>query len=153
MQVEIPPYGRIKTSVQRAYSISSAPSGKNEVEFLIWRVPGGIVTTYIHDYLKEGDSLNLIGPFGDFERTEDNSVMVCVAGGSGMAPFKSILLDMYESNDNQREVWYFFGARTAKDMYYLKEMSDLKEKLPNFHFVPSLSETLETGSGKVNAEL
>ena len=39
---------------------------------------------------------------------------------------------------------YLSVTKTVKDMYYLDEMADLKEKLPNFHFIPSLSETIDT---------
>lgn len=57
-----------------------------------------------------------------------------------MAPFKSILYDMLEKAETGREVWYFFGARTLKDLFYVKEMQDLEKKWPNFHFIGALSE-------------
>ena len=140
VQIVIPPYGKIKGTNQRAYSMSSRPSDKKHIEVLVRLVPGGIATTYIHEHLKEGQKLNLVGPFGDFRRTDSNSVMLCVAGGSGMAPFKSMLYDMLEREETDREVWYFFGARTIKDMFYMDEMRALEKKLPDFHFVPALSE-------------
>ena len=126
--------------------MSSKPGDKNVVEVLIRLVPGGIATTWVHTYLKEGMEVELIGPFGDFERSETDATMVCVAGGSGMAPFKSILYDMFEKGDLDREVWYFFGARTTKDVLYLKEMMELDSKWEKFHFIPALSEP-EEGSG------
>lgn len=143
VQLVVPPYDKIKSSTQRAYSMSSRPSDKGIVELLIRLVPGGIATTWVHKYLKDGDAVELIGPFGDFEKHETDATMVCVAGGSGMAPFKSILFDMYENGDIEREVWYFFGARTAKDLFYLNEMKELDSKWENFHFVPALSEPEE----------
>ena len=143
IQLVIPPYDKIKGSTQRAYSMSSRPSDKNHIEVLVRLVPGGIATTYVHEHLKEGQEMDLIGPFGDFRRTTSDSVMLCVAGGSGMAPFKSMLYDMVEKGETDREVWYFFGARTTRDMFYLDELRDLETKLPNFHFVPALSEPQE----------
>lgn len=140
MQLVVPPYGKVKSSTQRAYSMSSKPSDNGVVELLIRLVPGGIATTWVHNYLKEGDEVELIGPFGDFEKHETDATMVCVAGGSGMAPFKSILYDMYEKGDLGREVWYFFGARTTRDLFYLEELKELDAKWPNFHFIPALSE-------------
>jgi len=140
IQLVIPPYNKIKGSTQRAYSMSSRPSDKNHIEVLIRLVPGGIATSYVHEHLKEGQKMDLIGPFGDFHRTKSDSIMVCVAGGSGMAPFKSMLYDILDSGELDREIWYFFGARSTKDMFYLEEMRALEEKLPNFHFVPALSE-------------
>lgn len=143
VQVEVPPHDKIKGSTQRAYSMSSKPSSKGQVELLIRLVPGGIVTTYVHQHLRVGQQINLIGPFGDFKRTEGDSLMLCIAGGSGMAPFKSMLYDMLESGEKEREVWYFFGARTTADMFYMEEMRELEKQLPNFHFCPALSEPQE----------
>ena len=143
VQLVIPPYGKVKGTTQRAYSMSSRPLDKNKVEVLIRLVPGGIATTYVHEHLKEGDVMDLIGPFGEFHRQDTDAVMICVAGGSGMAPFKSILHDLADNNLTDREVWYFFGARTTRDMFYLNEMKDLESRLPNFHFVPALSEPQE----------
>ena len=145
VQLVIPPYDKIKGETQRAYSMSSRPSDRNHIEVLVRLVPGGIATTYVHEHLQEGQKFQLIGPFGDFRRTDSDSVMICVAGGSGMAPFKSMLHDMVEKGED-REVWYFFGARSTRDMFYLEEMKELEEKLPNFHFVPALSEP-EEGDG------
>lgn len=140
VQLVVPPYGKIKGETQRAYSMSSSPSDKNHVELLIRLVPGGIATTWVHTELKEGQKIKVIGPFGEFHRRETEAVMVCVAGGSGMAPFRSIFSDMHEKGINNREVWYFFGARTGKDMFYLEELRELEKKWDKFHFVPALSE-------------
>jgi Na+-transporting NADH:ubiquinone oxidoreductase subunit F len=126
--------------------MSSRPADKGFVELLIRLVPGGIATTWVHDHLQEGMEVDLIGPFGDFERSDTDATMVCVAGGSGMAPFKSILYDMCDKGEINREVWYFFGARTAKDVLYMKEMMELDAKWDNFHFIAALSEP-EEGSG------
>jgi Na+-transporting NADH:ubiquinone oxidoreductase subunit F len=143
VQIVVPPYAKVKGSTQRAYSMSSRPLDHNKVELLIRLVPGGIATTYVHENLKEGDKMGLIGPFGDFRRSSTDSIMLCVAGGSGMAPFKSILHDMIDSNVTNRDVWYFFGARSLRDMFYMDEMRALEKENSWFHFVPALSEPME----------
>ncbi|MDA3938315.1 MAG: 2Fe-2S iron-sulfur cluster binding domain-containing protein [Spirochaetia bacterium] len=143
VQLVVPPYNKIKGSTQRAYSMSSKPDDKGFVELLIRLVPGGIATTWAHTLLLVGMEVDLIGPFGDFERSETEATMVCVAGGSGMAPFKSILYDMFEKGEINREVWYFFGARTTKDVLYLEEMMELDSKWDKFHFIAALSEPEE----------
>lgn len=139
-QLIIPPYENIKEPTQRAYSISSPPSEKERVEFLIRLVPGGIATTYVHKYLKEGDAIELVGPFGDFYVRDTEADMIMVAGGSGMAPIKSMLLDMYERGITHRRVWYFFGARSGRDLYYVELFRELEKHWPNFKFIPALSE-------------
>ena len=140
-QVEVPPYGQVKTPTMRAYSMSSPPSDRNHLEFLIRLVPGGIVTTYVHEQLQEGDKLNIVAPVGEFHVRDTEAQMICVAGGSGMAPFKAIFNDMMESGEIEtRDVWYFFGARTKKDLFYTDWLSELDEKYEKFHFVAALSE-------------
>lgn len=141
VQIVIPPYGDIAESVQRAYSMSSRPSDTGHVELLIRLVPGGIATTYVHKHLKEGQKMELVGPFGDFHVRDTPAAMVCVAGGSGMAPFKAMFYDMRERNAfPEKDIWYFFGARTTRDMFYLDELRALEKEWPRFHFVPALSE-------------
>jgi Na+-transporting NADH:ubiquinone oxidoreductase subunit F len=141
-QVEVPPYGKIKESTQRAYSMCSKPSDTKRLGFLIRLVPGGVVTTYVHEHLNVGDRMKIIAPMGDFYiREERDDTMIWVAGGSGMAPFKSILYDRIERGlMDERDIWYFFGARTEKDMFYLDELYELDEQYERFHFVPALSE-------------
>ena len=140
-QFEAPKYGDLKEPTARAYSFSSNPQMKDHLEFLIRLVPGGAVTTYVHKFLKEGQKINIIAPVGDFNVKDTDAAMMCVAGGSGMAPFKSIFNDMVAKGTmGKRQIWYFFGARTTKDMYYLDWLWSLDKQYENFHFVPALSE-------------
>ncbi|HCM27338.1 MAG: oxidoreductase [Treponema sp. GWB1_62_6] len=140
-QLVAPPYDGIKESTQRAYSMSSSPLDKAHIELLVRLVPGGIVTTWVHTQLKVGDEVEVIGPFGEFGVKDTDALMVCVAGGSGMAPFKSMLNHILETNAYPgKEIWYFFGARSKRDMFYLQQMAELEGKIDRFHFVPALSE-------------
>jgi len=140
-QIETPPYAKVKERTQRAYSMSSKPSDNNHVEFLVRLVPGGIVTTYVHEHLKEGEKMKIIAPFGEFYVRDTDATMICVAGGSGMAPFKSIFYDFVEKDKmEERDIWYFFGARTKKDLFYLEEMQKFQDEHERFHFVAALSE-------------
>lgn len=139
MQLEVPPYELTDEPVYRAYSIASRPSDHNKVELEVRYVPNGICTTYVHKHLKEGDTVTINGPYGEFHRSDTDRDMICIAGGSGMAPVKSILLDMDESNIT-RNVQYFFGARALRDLFLVEEMRELEKKLPNFTFIPALSE-------------
>jgi Na+-transporting NADH:ubiquinone oxidoreductase subunit F len=140
-QFEVPKYGDLKEPTARGYSFASNPQNKTHLEFLIRLVPGGAVTTYVHNHLKVGEKINIIAPIGDFYVRDTEAAMICVAGGSGMAPFKSIFNDMIAKGTmGKRPIWYFFGARTTKDMYYLDWLWSLDKEYENFHFVPALSE-------------
>ncbi len=138
VQLETRPYNGVKEVVQRAYSICSPAYEKNYVELMIRLVPEGICTTWVFNHLKEGDTVRMIGPMGDFHLRDGDGDIVMVAGGSGMAPMVSLLADMAK-NKITRKVTYFFGALTKKDMFYLGEMAAFEKQIANFKFVPSLS--------------
>ncbi len=142
IQFKVPEYENSDESVYRAYSIASPPDDKTRVELEIRLVPNGICTTYVHKFLKEGDEVTINGPYGDFYLRESQRNIICIAGGSGMAPIKSILLDM-EKKGITRKAMYFFGARSKRDLFLLDEMRELQQRMPNFTFVPALSEPTE----------
>ncbi|MFA5447118.1 MAG: 2Fe-2S iron-sulfur cluster binding domain-containing protein [Sphaerochaeta sp.] len=141
IQFVVPEYGDIDEEVYRAYSVASPPGDASHVELEIRLVPGGICTSYVHEHLKEGDEVTINGPYGDFFLRETDAPIIFIAGGSGMAPIKSILLDM-QKQQNPRKAMYFFGARSKRDLFLLDEMKALEESIPNFTFVPALSEPL-----------
>ena len=123
----------------RAYSIASNPRFNQEIEFIIRLVPKGQATTFVHRAMREGDSLTITGPYGDFFLQEDSDRdMVCIAGGSGKAPIRAILQYM-KDRGMTRKVTYFFGARTTRDLYYTEEMRALEAEFKNFTYVPALS--------------
>lgn len=140
VQIEVPEYELTDEPVYRAYSISSAPHEKGVVELEVRYVPNGICTTYVHSHLKVGDRVTINGPYGEFRRNESEREMICIAGGSGMAPLKSILYDMKEKGMTERKVRYFFGARSKRDLFLVDEMKALEHDLPNFKFFPVLSD-------------
>ncbi len=139
MQIETPEYDLTDEPVYRAYSLSSSPSQHNKVEMEIRLVPDGICTTYVHKHLKEGAQMTVNGPYGDFHLADTDAPIICIAGGSGMAPIKSILLDMKEKGI-KRSAMYFFGAKSKRDLFLLDEMQQLEKELHDFTFIPALSE-------------
>ncbi len=128
--------------VIRAYSIASNPAQTDEIELIIRQVPNGKATTFVHKALQVGDKITLTGPFGDFYLQEDsNRDMICIAGGSGKAPIRSILYYLKDRGMN-RKVKYFFGAKSKRDLYMTEEFEALQKEFPNFEYIPALSEPL-----------
>ncbi len=142
VQLQSPKYGKIKQKVSRAYSISSSPDNKKYIELIIRKVPDGICTTWVHDYLKEGDTVNFTGPFGDFFIRDTEADMIFVAGGSGKAPIKS-MVEYMEKRQIKRRMGYFFGARNIKELYYTDYFKEFEKKLPSFKYYPVLSQPTE----------
>ena len=138
VQFQTPEYELTDEPIYRAYSVASSPSSKNQIELEMRLVPNGICTTYVHEYLKEGDEVIFNGPYGEFYLRDTERKIIFIAGGSGMAPIKAILLDLIEKGVD-REIQYFFGAVTERDLFLVDEMKALEGKLPRFKFISALS--------------
>jgi len=139
MQIETPKYKKTPEPVYRAYSIATDPLDKTHIDLCIRLVPGGICTTYVFEHMKEKQVINLNGPYGDFFLSDTDKDMVFIAGGSGMVPFLSMLAHI-KNEGITRNITYFFGARGKRDLICLEQMKAFEEAIPNFKFVPCLSE-------------
>lgn len=102
----------------RAYSMSNTGNARGEWHFQIRRVPDGQGTGFLFDALKPGDEIGLDGPYGvAFLRSDNRRDIVCVAGGSGLAPMISIARGASESRLlADRRLYFFYGARTPQDV-------------------------------------
>lgn len=132
----------------RSYSFANpAPSSTGcEVSFHVRQVPGGSYTGWLFAQDRVGEPCKLYGPVGNFWLRPDTAPLLCVAGGSGMAPIKAILEDAARQKI-RRPVTYLFGARQQRDLYCTEEMQALREQWPEtFRYLPILSEEPE-GSG------
>jgi Na+-transporting NADH:ubiquinone oxidoreductase subunit F len=138
VQLEVPKYKLTKGAEFRAYSVSSDSHKHHELELVITRVEKGAVSTYVHDYLKQGQELRLMGPFGQFHLRDSDRDILLIGTGSGLAPLKSILHKI-ENEEIQRKTRLFFGARTRQDLFYQKELKRMEQALPHFTYVPTLS--------------
>jgi propane monooxygenase reductase subunit len=126
-------------AAERAYSMANTPRIKDRLEFIIKVFPGGLFSGLLDGGFTIGQELEVKGPYGVFMLHEKaHADIICIGGGSGMAPLWSLLNDMAERGI-QRKATYFYGARTAKDLFYLDQLKHLEECLPGFRFIPALS--------------
>ena len=128
----------------RSYSYASAPHNEkqNEFTFFIRKVPGGKFTEWLFDENRDSkESITLNGPFGSFYLRQKQTPFICIAGGSGLAPIKSLIEDAAKKQID-RDVIFLFGARTQEDLYCLEELNEVKNKWNksvNFDFIPVLN--------------
>lgn len=142
VRLEVPFEGR---PVHRAYSIASPASQTNSIVLVVRLVPEGVGSLYVHR-LEKGDRVSFTGPYGEFELREDPEVeIICVGGGSGIAPIKNVIYSIYERWP-ERKCWLFFGCRAERDVFYYDEFNALAREHPAFKVVYALSEPGE-GSG------
>jgi Na+-transporting NADH:ubiquinone oxidoreductase subunit F len=139
IQILAPIYEESDEEVYRAYSLASSNAEKGLIELLIGLVPGGKCSTYVHKYLKEGDKITIVGPFGDFYYQESQREMVMASIGTGMAPILSILRYMKANNITHRKATFYCGARAKSDLFMLDELKDITDTLPNVKVIYTLS--------------
>ena len=98
-------------------------------------VPTGIASSYIFSR-KPGDKVVMSGPFGDFHPIFDSKKeMIWVGGGAGMAPLRSQIMHLLKTlHVRDREMHYFYGARSLSEAFFLEDFHELEKEYPNFHF-------------------
>lgn len=125
----------------RAFSLASPPAQRHVIELNVRLVPGGRATTRLHQALKVGDALKLSGPLGRFYvRKSDPQPVLFLAGGSGLSSPRSMILDLLQTDRDERPISLVYGARDRSELYYHAEFEALAREHPQFTYVPVLSE-------------
>lgn len=126
----------------RSYSFATSPddADRRRATFYVRHVPGGQFSDWLFDTNRVGTHLQLAGPFGDLWLRPAEQPLLCVAGGSGLAPIKALLEDAARRG-SARQTVLLFGARTQHDLYCLAEMEGLRRSWNGqFDFRAVLSE-------------
>ena len=123
----------------RDYSMANRPD-EDILEFHIRLLPGGAVTPHVAQTLKIGDRVKVIGPYGSSHlREKHTGPVLALAGGSGLAPIKSIV-ETALAQGAQQKMTLYFGVRAERDLYLEDHFRDLCARHPNLDFVPVLSQ-------------
>ena len=126
-------------SITRAFSMANPPGESTRLRFIIKKYPNGAFSSLLDGDLQIGDRVTAKGPYGTcFRRENRPGPMLLIGGGSGMSPLWSILSDHIASGE-QRPIRFFYGARARTDLFYLRELQDIAGSLPDFRFIPALS--------------
>jgi toluene monooxygenase electron transfer component len=125
----------------RTYSMSNVDDGTGTWEFIVRRVPGGQGTVTLFDKVPVGSEITLDGPYGlAYLRAESPRDIVCIAGGSGLAPVLSIARGaVAEPKLAGRKIHVFYGARTHRDLCGETELCALPGFGERLFFYPALS--------------
>jgi propane monooxygenase reductase subunit len=127
------------TDEVRSFSMANTSSREGMLEFVIKMYPDGLFSHFLDTRLQPGDRLELTGPFGVFTLREGDADLVFIGGGAGMAPILSLLRSMAERGIS-RKATFFYGARGQRDLCFEEELHAIAGKLPNFTYVPALSD-------------
>lgn len=115
----------------RSYSFSSAP-GARRLSFLIKQVPDGLMTGYLTPEAV-GQTLSLTGPLGSFYLREVKRPLLLLAGGTGLAPFLS-MLDVLASQGSTQPVQLLYAVTRDQDLVLVEQLQAYAQRLPDFTF-------------------
>ncbi len=145
-------------TLTRPYSLASSPRESMAGTYMltIKRVEHGIASPYILDNWTVGTEVTASEPLGVFtyEPLRDARVIIGVAGGSGITPFRS-LAKAIADGDEEAELILLYGSRTLDDAIFQEELQALEQSCPKFKLVNVLSHETREGceSGFITAEL
>ena len=132
----------------RSFSMSNTLLEGGRLEFMIKLYPdayfAGMLDRACNGDLGDGpslaigDKLKVVGPYGAFTLRDTERRLLYIGGGAGMAPIYSLLTSMVEKGID-RPATFYYGARTEADLFHVEEIAAIAGKLPNFKFVPVLS--------------
>lgn len=138
--------------ITRAYSIAS-PRGGNRFALCLNRVPDGMLSSFLFT-LRPGEEIEMHEPFGHFTLRHPGRHAVFVATGTGIAPFRSMLLDHLPRT--RPNITLLFGTRYEHGLLYRDDMERLAREFKSFRFLPTLTrpgESWKGRTGRVQAHL
>ena len=133
----------------RPYSMARL-ADDSELEFHVRMVPDGRVTGYIREQLKVGDTVRVSGPLGtSYLRTRNDDPILCIAGGTGLAPVLAIVRGAIAAG-LPNPIHLYFGIRSPRDAYGLDWLNELAQRHPRLRIdvistVPGDDRDLRTG--------
>ncbi|KPZ69748.1 Na(+)-translocating NADH-quinone reductase subunit F [Shewanella sp. P1-14-1] len=139
---------KVDEDVLRAYSMANYPDEKGTIMLNVRiatpptnDLPPGQMSSYIFN-LKAGDKVTISGPFGEFFVKETDAEMVFIGGGAGMAPMRSHIFDQLKSKQTKRKMSFWYGARSAREIFYQDDFDTLAAENENFEWHVALSDPL-----------
>lgn len=137
----------------RAYSMANHPAEGNIIMLNIriatppWdraagafmNVNPGICSSYIFS-LKPGDKITISGPYGEFFVKDTPNEKMFIGGGAGMAPMRSHIFNLFQTEKTSVPVTFWYGARSRREIFYQDQFEAIEKDFPNFKFHIGLSE-------------
>lgn len=128
----------------RPYSMANRPDDPI-LEFHVRHLPNGAASSYVAAQLRRGETVRVRGPMGSAHWSDTRTPIVAIAGGSGLAPIRSIALTAL-NRCHPQPFYLYFGVRDERDLYAEQEFLAMSECHPQFHFVPVLSASGESSN-------
>ena len=130
------------------FSITSAPTNKNYLEFSIKRC--GSITTYLDDELEVGQEIAVRGPYGNHFPVEDKLLgkdVLFIAGGIGLAPMRSVINYMLDKREQFGSIDIVYGARSKEDFVRYEELTKIWPSQPRTKVHLTIDKPRRGGTG------
>ena len=121
------------TDQRRSYSFTSPP-GAETLSFLVRNIPPGVMSTYLREKAVPGTPIEFIGPAGSFYLREIKRPLLLLAGGTGLAPFLSMLGKIAETG-SAHPIHLVYGVTNDVDLVGVERLQEFAIKIPGFTFV------------------
>ena len=131
----------------RAYSMSNQPNEAGDWDFMVRQVPQGRVSALLFESLSAGTEIQIDGPLGLAHLRKDSvRSVVCIAGGSGLAPTRSIVdAATAQPHVAGQEIWLFYGGRGPEDMPAFDGLLQAPERV-NVHAAISVAQLADAAA-------
>jgi Na+-transporting NADH:ubiquinone oxidoreductase subunit F len=117
--------------------IATPPWDRKTNSFM--KVNPGICSSYIFSR-KPGDKVTISGPYGEFFIKPTDKEMMFIGGGAGMAPMRSHIFHLFQTEKTKRKTTFWYGGRSTRELFYMDDFEKIQKENPNFKFHVALSE-------------
>jgi ring-1,2-phenylacetyl-CoA epoxidase subunit PaaE len=115
--------------LRRSYSMSSSPV-ENRLAVTVKKVSGGKVSTWLHDTVKEGDTIDVAAPQGRFYNDlnpDKRRTYYLFGAGSGITPLMSIIRTVLES-EPMSAIFLLYGSRNEEQIIFRDALDQIAER-------------------------
>ncbi len=126
------------TDQTRSYSFSSGPSTPH-LSFLVRNVRQGVMSTWLAETAKAGDPIEFRGPMGSFYLRTIERPVLFLAGGTGLAPFLSMLDKIVDDGGSPYPIHLILGVNSDEDLVGVDRLDMYAQRLPNFTYACTVS--------------
>ncbi|MDQ4141728.1 MAG: FAD-binding oxidoreductase, partial [Bacteroidota bacterium] len=115
---------------RRAYSLCSSPAEQPRLSVTVKRVEGGLLSNYLLNKLKVGDTMEVLAPMGNFKFIPDATTgrtVVLIGAGSGITPLLSIAKSALQ-NENSSRIYLIYGNRNENSVIFKEQLKDLEQQ-------------------------
>ena len=144
----------------RAYSMANHPAEGNMVMLNVriatpppkTNFHPGKASSYIFN-CKPGDKVKISGPFGEFFMKDTDREVMFIGGGAGMAPMRSHIFDLYNTQKSGRKGTFWYGARSRREMFCDDDFKSIEQEFPHFKYYVALSAAAEEDNWSLKKDI